>query len=246
MTKKYTQVTPYDDGDRSKKQQVADMFDRISGSYDFLNHFLSLGIDKIWRKHAVKAASSVAPKQIIDVATGTGDLAIDLARKLPVEHITGVDIAVKMLDQGRIKVDKKDLASKISFQTGDSEDLQFDTDTFDVATAAFGVRNFQNPLVGLKEMYRVVRPGGKIVVLEFSKPRSFLFKHLYNFYFNNILPVLGRLMSKDPKAYRYLHESVHAFPAHEGFTDLLEQAGFKDTGYKALTFGICCVYQGTK
>ena len=245
-TKKYTDVTPYDDNDRSKKKQVADMFDRIAGNYDFLNHFLSLGIDRLWRKQAVKALESLKPKNILDVATGTGDLAIDLNKKLNTEKIVGLDIAVKMLEVGRIKAQKKNLSDKIEFIEGDSENIPFEDSSFDATTAAFGVRNFQNPLAGLTEMNRVTRPGGKIVVLEFSKPRGFLFKHLYTFYFNNILPTIGRLLSKDPKAYRYLHDSVQAFPDYENFTALLDKAGYKNTQYKALTFGICCIYQGTK
>jgi len=247
MSKKnHTEVTPYDDAERSKKKQVADMFDRIAGNYDFLNHFLSMGIDRRWRKHAVKALSALKPKSILDVATGTGDLAVDLSTKLKTDKVIGLDIAVKMLEVGKEKVKKKNLDDKIEFIEGDSEDLPFENNQFDATTAAFGVRNFQNPLAGLKEMNRVTRPGGKIVVLEFSKPRGFLFKHLYTFYFNNILPTIGRLLSKDPKAYRYLHDSVQAFPDYENFTALLDKAGYKNTQFKALTFGICCIYQGTK
>ena len=238
-------VLPYKDKETGKKQQVADMFDNISHKYDFLNHFLSLGIDIRWRKKAIKLLKDIQPKQILDIATGTGDFAIE-ALKLNPDHVTGVDISEGMLSVGREKLKKRKLDDKITLTSGDSENLPFEDNKFDAIIVAFGVRNFENLEKGLAEMYRVLRPGGKVVVLEFSKPKSFPFKQLYNFYFKNILPTLGKTISKDNAAYTYLPESVKSFPDGKDFTTKLDTLGFKDTVCKPLTFGISSIYTGIK
>lgn len=238
-------VVPYQDKDESKKQQVATMFNNISGKYDFLNHFLSMGIDKVWRKKAVKLLESVQPRQILDIATGTGDFAIE-ALKLNPEKVTGVDISEGMLEVGRKKLGKKGLNDKIELLSGDSENLQFETNTFDAITVGFGVRNFENLEKGLAEMLRVLKPGGKAVILEFSKPSSFPFKHIYNFYFFRVLPRFGRAISKDKAAYTYLPDSVQAFPEGKKFKSILRSLGYHDVKDKRLMFGIASIYYGTK
>jgi demethylmenaquinone methyltransferase/2-methoxy-6-polyprenyl-1,4-benzoquinol methylase len=238
-------VLPYKEDKSSKKDQVAKMFDSISGNYDFLNHFLSLGIDIAGRKKAIKLISSIAPKQILDVATGTGDFAIE-ALKLNPEKVTGVDISEGMLEVGRHKMKERKLDDQIELLYGDSENLPFEENKFDAVIVAFGVRNFENLEKGLAEMLRVVRPGGKVVVLEFSKPLKFPFKQLYNFYFKFVLPKIGRWVSKDSSAYTYLPESVQAFPDGEGFLKILNHLGYKNTACKPLTFGISSLYTGTK
>ncbi|MEQ8423780.1 MAG: bifunctional demethylmenaquinone methyltransferase/2-methoxy-6-polyprenyl-1,4-benzoquinol methylase UbiE [Cyclobacteriaceae bacterium] len=238
-------VVPYKEDKSSKKDQVAKMFDNISGNYDFLNHFLSLGIDIAWRRKAIKSIASIDPKQILDVATGTGDFAIEALRLNP-DKVTGVDISEGMLAVGRTKMKERRLDQKIELLYGDSENLPFVENKFDAVIVAFGVRNFENLQAGLADMLRVVRPGGKVVVLEFSKPRKFPFKQLYNFYFKFVLPKIGRWVSKDSSAYTYLPESVQAFPDGEGFIKILDQLGYKNTACKPLTFGISSLYIGTK
>lgn len=238
-------VTPYKDSEKTKKEQVADMFDNISHRYDFLNHFLSMGIDRLWREKLVKMVLQDQPQSILDVATGTGDLAIALAKTNP-SLIEGIDISEGMLSVGRKKIEKLNLSVPIHLQWGDSEDIPFPENHFDLATVAFGVRNFENPLKGLSEMYRVIKPGGRIYVLEFSQPTSFPFKQIYNLYFLHILPMWGRLVSKDASAYTYLPESVQAFPYGKAFMQLLESAGFKHTAIKQLSFGIANIYTGIK
>lgn len=229
----------------SKKEQVADMFNNIAGQYDFLNHFLSLGIDKGWRKKAIAEIGKIKPKAILDVATGTGDLAI-AASKLQPEKIVGVDIADQMLAIGRKKIQDLDLANTITLQNGDSESMPFGINSFDAVTCAYGVRNFQNLEAGLKEMSRVMRPGGKLAILEFSHPKSFPIKQLYQFYFKYILPTLGKIISKHSTAYTYLPESVMAFPEGKIFCQALERCGFKDAKARPLTFGITTLYTATK
>src|SRR5664279_4640464 len=212
-----------------KKAAVELMFDSIAWKYDFLNHFLSLNIDRLWRRRAIKIISqSYKSPNILDVATGTGDLAI-AAMKLNPAKINGIDISRNMLEIGKEKVEKKGYSEKINLITGDSENIPFGDNIFDVAMVAFGVRNFSDPLKGLSEMTRVIRKGGMIMVLEFSKPSGFPIKPLYNFYFRNILPFFGRLFSKDKEAYSYLPDSVMKFPDNEEFLNLLIQAGFSDT-----------------
>ncbi len=229
----------------SKKEQVADMFNNIAGKYDFLNHFLSLGIDKGWRKKAIAEIAKVQPKTILDVATGTGDLAI-AASKLNPEKIIGIDIAAQMLDVGRQKLKEKGLDELITMQVGDSEALPFADNSFDAITCAYGVRNFEHLEEGLKEMCRVMRPGGKLAILEFSHPKKFPVKQGYQFYFKYILPTLGKLVSKHSTAYSYLPESVMAFPEGQRFCDILAQCGFKEPKACPLTFGITTLYTATK
>ena len=229
---------------KSKKQEVRSMFNSIAHRYDFLNHFLSAGIDYLWRKKAIKILGRSKPRTILDVATGTGDLAI-AALKINPEKIVGIDIAEDMVEVGKKKITKKKI-DRIHLQVGDSENIQFDANTFDAAMVAFGVRNFENLDKGLKEMNRVIKPGGEILILEFSKPEHFPVKQFYNFYFRFILPPLGRMISGDSKAYTYLPESVGAFPHGKQFLDVLENAGFKFVKQKILTFGIASIYTGKK
>lgn len=221
------------------------MFDNISSDYDFLNHFLSLGIDIAWRKKAIKLLRPLNPRTILDVATGTGDFAIEALRLKP-EKVIGVDISDGMLSVGREKLKRRNPDRTIELLHGDSEKLPFEENKFDAVIVAFGVRNFENLKNGLSEMLRVVRPGGMVVILEFSKPTKFPFKQLYNFYFKFVLPKIGRWVSKDSSAYTYLPESVQAFPDGEGFTKILDQLGYKNTRCKPLTFGISSLYIGTK
>ncbi|PKQ60691.1 bifunctional demethylmenaquinone methyltransferase/2-methoxy-6-polyprenyl-1,4-benzoquinol methylase [Labilibaculum filiforme] len=238
-------VNPYKDLDKSKKDQVALMFNNIARKYDFLNHFLSMGIDKLWRRKAVKLLKSIQPKQLLDIATGTGDFALACLKLNPVK-VTGIDISTEMLAVGREKIAKKNLQNKIELFEGDSENIQFADNSFDAITVAFGVRNFENLEKGLREMNRVVRPGGKVVILEFSKPKNFPVKQFYNFYFFNILPLWGKMVSKDSSAYTYLPESVGAFPDGENFLKIYKSCGFTDTEQIKLSFGIASIYIGTK
>jgi demethylmenaquinone methyltransferase/2-methoxy-6-polyprenyl-1,4-benzoquinol methylase len=238
-------VKPYKSSDLSKKEQVAQMFDRISGRYDFLNHFLSLGIDKGWRKKVVAIAQSQNPETILDIATGTGDQAIALSALKP-KKVTGLDISSGMLDVGRMKIAKLGLSELIDMKLGDSEDIPFEDNSFDVITVSFGVRNFENLRKGLSEMYRVLKPGGKAIILEFSQPQKFPMKQMYGLYSKRILPVVGGAISKDKSAYTYLPESVEAFPYGSDFTSLLEDIGYTATKDTPVTFGIASIYEGTK
>lgn len=229
-----------------KRADIKSMFDNIAWRYDFLNHFLSFGIDRTWRKKAVKVISKTHnPVTMLDVATGTGDLAL-AALKLNPEKITGLDISDKMLGIAREKIRKKGFVEKIKLIQGNSENIPFYENSFDVAMVAFGIRNFNNPLKGLSEMRRVIRHGGLIMVLEFSKPVLLPFRNLYGFYFFNILPVIGKIFSKDKEAYKYLPESVMNFPYNEEFISLIKQAGFVDAKQKKLTGGVVSIYTGIK
>ena len=228
-----------------KKQQVEAMFDNIAHKYDFLNHFLSVNIDKLWRKRVVKAVAACNPARVLDVATGTADLAIALSGRSSAQ-ITGIDISRKMLDVGEQKLLRKNLSGQIQLMQADSENLPFAEESFDAVMVAFGVRNFENLDRGLREMYRVTRKGGMVAVLEFSIPNKFPVKQLYHFYFRNILPTLGRLFSKDKGAYSYLPESVHVFPEGKAFMDRMEAAGFSRIQQQRLTFGIATFYQAQK
>ncbi|MDB5286961.1 MAG: ubiE [Mucilaginibacter sp.] len=239
-------VTPYQDEQGTKKQQVADMFNNISKTYDFLNHFMSLGIDIIWRKIAINELKKLNPQLILDVATGTGDFAFEALSILKPKKIIGVDISQGMLDIAKQKIAKRNLSDKFEVKLGDSEKLPFDADEFDAVTVAYGVRNFENLETGLADIYRVLKPCGKAVVLEFSKPKVFPVKQLYKFYFNYITPGIGKIFSKDSRAYSYLPESVEAFPDGESFTILMDKAGFKNTKNRPLAFGICSIYTGIK
>jgi len=238
-------VVPYKDKSEAKKKQVADMFDSISGKYDFLNHFLSLGIDIQWRKKAIKMLQQDRPKNILDIATGTGDFAIESLTLNP-EKVVGLDISEGMLSVGREKMKKKSIDHIISMQSGDSENIHFEDESFDAVIVAFGVRNFENLEKGLSEMNRVLKPGGKAIILEFSKPTIFPFKQLYNFYFRWILPKIGKLVSKDNAAYTYLPESVNEFPYGDDFLQILSKTGYKNTRCKPLTLGISAIYVGEK
>ena len=221
------------------------MFDNISGNYDFLNHLLSMGIDIRWRRKAIKFLAEVQPKQVLDIATGTGDFAIE-ALALNPDKVTGVDISEGMLDMGREKMKKRKLDDRIELTYGDSENLPFEDNTFDAMTVGFGVRNFENLLKGLTDMHRVLAPGGRAAVLEFSKPRKFPIKQLYNFYFLNILPLIGRVISKDHRAYTYLPESVKVFPDGDDFLAVMKQAGFTRLESHTVSFGIATIYLGYK
>ena len=238
-------VVPYKEERSGKKEQVARMFNNISRRYDFLNHLLSLGIDRGWRKKAVRFLKPLNPQIILDVATGTGDFALQSLSLNP-RKVVGVDISEGMLDIGRKKIEKRKLSHKIELKTGDSENLEFPDDTFDAVTVGFGVRNFEDLARGLTEIRRVLKPGAMLVVLEFSRPRVFPMRQLYNFYFKNILPGLGRLISNDKSAYTYLPESVEAFPDGTDFESILRKVGFKETACKPLTFGISTIYTARK
>lgn len=239
------QVVPLPDSNSGKKEQVSGMFDRIAKRYDLLNRVLSLGIDKSWRKKAIKTLASIQPKSILDIATGTGDFAI-AAMKLNPTKITGLDISKGMLEVGQQKIEKLQLSDKIQLMYGDSEQIPFDNDSYDAVTCAYGVRNFENLEKGLTEMARVMRPGGRLAILEFSRPKSFPFKHIYNFYFNKILPTMGKRVSKDDTAYTYLPESVKVFPDGDDFLKILEKCGFKDCHARPLTMGITTLYTASK
>jgi demethylmenaquinone methyltransferase/2-methoxy-6-polyprenyl-1,4-benzoquinol methylase len=237
-------VKPYN-SDKSKKEEVEQMFDNISVKYDFLNHFLSLGIDKIWRKKAVKELQEVGPRKILDIATGTGDFAI-ANMKLQPEEIVGIDISNGMLEVGRKKMRKKKLDHIITMKQADSENLPFDDDYFDGLTVGFGVRNFENLEKGLSEMLRVLRPGGKAVILEFSKPKKFPIKQSFTFYSKYVIPILGKSISKDEKAYAYLPESVEAFPEGKQFENILIKLNYKNVKSSLVSGGIATIYTGIK
>lgn len=239
-------VKPYN-AEGEKKEQVAEMFNNISHSYDFLNHFFSLGIDVLWRKKAMRILRKENPKQVLDVATGTADFALEAFRmNVGADKVTGVDISEGMLEVGRKKIAAKNLSDKIELLVGDSENLPFADNTFDAYTVAFGVRNFQNLEKGLTDMKRVLKPGSLGIVLEFSKPKSFPFKQLFHFYFRFIMPLIGRLVSKDHRAYTYLPESVKAFPSGDEFLEVMKKVGYKETKRIPLTGGIATIYLGRK
>ena len=239
-------VVPYKDSDRSKKQQVAAMFDDIAFKYDFLNRFLSAGIDIKWRKKAIKQLSALAPKKILDVATGTADVALMASGILKPEKIVGIDISEGMLEVGRKKIEKAGLQHIRELLTGDSETINFEDNSFDAVTVAFGVRNFQHLEKGLSEIYRVLKPGGKLVVLEFSKPKMPGVKGMYNLYMKIVCPNVGKLFSKNRNAYKYLDESIQKFPEGNNFTNILDNLGYKNSYCKTLSLGICSIYCGTK
>lgn len=228
-----------------KKEAVAAMFDDIAPRYDLLNRILSFGIDQQWREKAVELLEQESPRRILDVATGTGDLAIKALDVNP-EKVVGVDISEEMLELGREKIRERGLDDRITLQRGDAEKLPFSDSQFEAALVAFGVRNFENLERGLKEIRRVLTPGGQLIVLEFSRPSAFPIEHLYTFYSHVILPVVGRLVSKNAAAYRYLPESVDVFPSGEKFLDRLREAGFVDTDVTPLTFGIASLYSARK
>lgn len=238
-------VVPYKDQHLRKKEQVAKMFNNIAHKYDFLNRFLSMGIDVYWRKKAITLLKPHNPKVILDIATGTGDFALEAMRLKP-QKIVGVDISLGMIEHGIKKIQKKHLENTIELRLGDSEKLDFQDNTFDAVTVSFGVRNFENLKQGLKEIKRVLKPNGTLVVLEFSQPESSPFKEIYNFYFMNILPKFGKAISKDSAAYDYLPESVQHFPYGQAFVKILNELGFQNTQCRPLTFGISSIYMAQK
>jgi demethylmenaquinone methyltransferase / 2-methoxy-6-polyprenyl-1,4-benzoquinol methylase len=237
-------VKPYDSG-QSKKEEVAQMFNNISANYDFLNHFLSLGIDHLWRKRAVKQLQKQQPKVLLDLATGTGDFAI-ACLKLKPEKIIGMDISSGMLEVGKLKMKKRAFDNIIDMQLGDSENMPFADHTFDAITVGFGVRNYENLEKGLGEMLRVLKPGGQAVILEFSKPKAFPIKQLFGFYSKVLIPLFGKYISKDERAYTYLPESVAAFPEGAAFVAVLEKVGYQTLEPIRLSGGIASIYIGTK
>lgn len=237
-------VKPYNETG-SKKQQVEHMFDQIAGKYDFLNHFLSLGIDKLWRKKAIKFLQQHKPKRLLDVAAGTGDFAI-AATKLQPDRIDAIDISKNMLEIASQKIYKHGYASSIHTKIADAEAIPFSENTFDAITVAFGVRNFEDLKKGLMEMLRVLKKNGVVVILEFSMPKNVLIKWVYNFYFSFILPFWGRIISRNKTAYTYLPESVKAFPERKDFINIMQDIGYQQCEYKPLSFGIACLYIGYK
>lgn len=239
------EVKPYKDSELGKKEQVAQMFDTISENYDGLNRVISLGIDVSWRKKVVKLVGATNPKQILDIATGTGDLALMMASLQP-DRIVGLDISAGMLEVGKQKVTKANLDNTIEMIVGDSENMPFDDNTFDAITVSFGVRNFENLDKGLTEILRVLKPGGIFVVLETSNPTKFPFKQGYKFYTNFILPIIGKIFSKDKVAYSYLSESANSFPFGAAFNNILQKNGFKNAKNLPVTFGVASIYTSTK
>ncbi len=239
-------VVPYKEKDSSKREQIAEMFDNVSPKYDFLNHLLSGGIDFWWRKKAISYLRAEKPQLILDIATGTGDLAIEAVKQLKPQKVIGVDISEGMLSFGREKMKKLGLEKTIELQTGDSEKLLFDNNTFDAVIVSFGVRNFENLQKGLTDMCRVTKSGGTCVVMEFSNPKTPVIKQLYWFYSSKILPFIGKLISPDSSAYSYLPESVKAFPEGDDFLRVFEKSGFSQTKCIPLTFGTCSIYIGKK
>jgi demethylmenaquinone methyltransferase / 2-methoxy-6-polyprenyl-1,4-benzoquinol methylase len=241
---KHDSVTPYNSND-SKKDQVATMFDNISGRYDLLNSLLSFGTHKGWRKKCVKLLKEKRPRAILDVATGTADFAIECAKLQPAK-ITGVDISEGMMKIGREKIKKLGLENLITLEPGNAETLTYANNTFDAIVVGFGVRNFANLEKGLSNLYRILKPGGTIVILEFSYPTNPLVKAGYNFYFSYITPLVGKIFSKDPRAYSYLMESVKAFPNNQDFVAIMNGTGYKNTGFKSLSMGVAAIYYGEK
>jgi demethylmenaquinone methyltransferase/2-methoxy-6-polyprenyl-1,4-benzoquinol methylase len=251
----HDRIVPFKDSELGKKQQIAAMFDKIAFRYDFLNRFLSGGIDIYWRRRAIrelagvvdgKAAVAATTKTILDVATGTADMAIMMARYLSAFHITGIDISTGMLEIGRQKIARLQMEGKISLQTGDSEAIHFPDAHFDAVTVAFGVRNFENLEKGLREMLRVLKPGGRLVVLEFSQPKTPGVRHVYDLYLRLVAPNIGKMVSSNREAYQYLNDSVKAFPEGENFIRIMETCGYSNPRLRRLSLGICSLYVGEK
>ena len=240
-----SEVKPYRP-EGSKKEQVAAMFNAISPKYDALNRILSAGIDQSWRRKTLREIRATGALNLLDVATGTADLALALAKGIPGSRVVGVDISAGMLEVGRSKVRARDLEGRVRLDLGDGEQLPYEESSFDAVTVAFGVRNFENLEQGLRDMRRVLQPGGTLAVLEFSQPTAWPLRSLYLLYFKNILPRIGRMVSKDASAYTYLPNSVQAFPYGEAFAAKLREAGFKSVRIRPLTFGIASLYLAIK
>jgi demethylmenaquinone methyltransferase/2-methoxy-6-polyprenyl-1,4-benzoquinol methylase len=238
-------ITPFKESQKTKKEQVAEMFDRIAGRYDFMNRFLSARTDVGWRKKAIKWLRKDNPATILDIATGTADMAIMASRLLNPDRIEGIDISPQMLEIGKKKVEKEGLGGKIRLQLGDSETINFGGNTFDAGMVAFGIRNFENLEKGLTEIRRVLKPGGQLIILEFSKPKQPM-RSFYNFYMGSIAPLMARWFNQNKEAYQYLCESANAFPDRQMLVDILNKTGYSDTRYKSLSLGICCIYSGRK
>ena len=241
----HDKIKPFSE-EGSKKAQVRSMFDHIAPRYDFMNRFLSAGIDVRWRKKAIQLFRDDRPETLLDVATGTGDMAIMAARILKPRQITGIDISEKMLEIGRKKIEKEELGTKIVLAGGDGETINFPDNSFDGVMVAFGVRNFEHLEKSLSEILRVLKPGARLVVLEFSKPRLPGIRSLYNLYMGVIAPQMAKWFKQDKKAYQYLNDSAKAFPDRQQFEDILKQSGYSDTKWKPLSLGICCIYSGRK
>jgi demethylmenaquinone methyltransferase/2-methoxy-6-polyprenyl-1,4-benzoquinol methylase len=238
-------VKPYNTVDKSKKEEVQEMFNNISKRYDLLNHLLSIGIDKSWRKKAVRTLRDSKPKNILDIATGTGDFALALLHLHP-EKITGLDLSEGMLEIAKEKIAQKKYSDKIIFLQGDSENLPFENTSFDAITVGFGVRNFENLEKGLAEIFRVLKPNGYVAILEFSKPKKFPMKQAFGFYSKFIIPSVGKMLSKDTAAYSYLPDSVAAFPEGKAFLEIMQKVGFSNLSAYPLTGGIATIYNGKK
>lgn len=245
MEIKAEKITPYGN-DRPKGAQVEEMFDNIAPAYDFMNRAMTLGIDRSWRRKVVKTASAATPRAILDVATGTGDLAIQLARAIPAANVTGIDLSEGMLSVGRRKVEEAGLSTRVTLLQGDCLNLPFPDSSFDVVTAAFGVRNFEHLNLGYAEMARVLRPGGTLIILELSVPSSPIVRPFYKLYTRGVIPLLGRLVSSDSRAYSYLPESIAAMPRGGKMLDLMRSAGFTDCALRPLTLGVSSIYTGRK
>jgi len=239
-------IIPFKDSAAPKKQQVAEMFNKIAHRYDFLNRFLSGGIDRRWRKKAIGELRGINPKIMLDVATGTADMPMMMMKLLKPDRIVGIDISEGMLNLGKQKIARAGLENSISLMAGDAESIQFPDASFDAVTVAFGVRNFQNLEKGLAEMHRVLKPGGRLVILEFSKPDSGFFLPFYRIYLRFIAPHIGKLVSGNLEAYKYLNDSVNAFPEGKTLLGILDKTGFRDTYLKKLSMCICTIYSGTR
>lgn len=238
-------ITPYDHT-RPKTEQVRDMFDSIAPAYDFMNRAMTMGVDKLWRRRAMKAVKATRPAAILDVATGTGDLAIAMARAIPDATVTGIDLSEGMLAIGREKVERAGLSSRVNFAQADCLALPMTDNTYDCVTVAYGVRNFEHLAEGYREMLRVLRPGGMLAVLELSTPTSPLVKPFYRLYTRSLIPLAGRLVSKDTRAYSYLPESIAAVAQGDDMLDIARAAGFTDTAFRPMTFGTCTFYTAHK
>jgi demethylmenaquinone methyltransferase/2-methoxy-6-polyprenyl-1,4-benzoquinol methylase len=238
-------IIPYKESEKTKKEQVAEMFNRIADRYDFMNRFLSARIDIGWRKKAIKWLKKDNPQTLLDIATGTGDMAIMAYKILKPKQVIGIDISTQMLEIGRKKVEKEGLTNIIQLQEGDSETINLRENTFDAGMVAFGVRNFENLEKGLSEILRVLKPGGQLIILEFSKPKQPI-RSFYNLYMRVVAPQVARWFKQNKEAYQYLCESAKAFPDRQDLIDILNKVGYTDTRFKSVSLGICCIYSGRK